>query len=110
MCADTLPNRVLNTDWEVCKPGVGCITYDSSPTPKLFCEVKTYDFSRNQFLIDIGILGTDRAQATDQARIAGLCGFEYCYVVAHPQHVPIIEGWNLTPDVRLRPECLTYPE
>ena len=110
-CADTTgPNLFPLMDTVVCTASGECISYDTAlPDGQTYCEVKAYDFDRNEFLINkTTLLADDATQSLTQQVIAAQCGIHYCYVVADPRHVPIVSSWGVQ-DIRVRPECLTFP-
>lgn len=110
-CADTMPNRFPGFDTLVCTPQGLCKTYDAAlPDGQTYCEVKTYNFDENKFLLErTSMIADDHASSITQQIIANECGINYCYVVADARHVPIVRGWGTTEDIRVRPECLTFP-
>lgn len=110
VCADSMPNRFPGSDTEICTPQRLCRTYDTALVDgNTYCEVKVYNFDRNEFLISrTDLLTKDARQASVQRNIAAQCGFNYCYVVADPRHVPLVAAWGVS-DIRLREDCLQLP-
>jgi transglutaminase-like putative cysteine protease len=110
-CVNTMPTRFPNQETDVCTPQGVCTSYDAAlPDGVTYCEVKTYDFDKNKFVVEeLGQLEVDRASSIKHQIVAAQCGINYCYVVADPRHEPIVRGWGTTADIRVRPECLLFP-